>query len=243
MSAVWFQKNYCRNWLNILFILYVCGDPGQLPPINKDEDNHLLDTPHIFLDEIMRQEAESEIINLTMNIRNGKPLNHFIGKEVQILDKEELTTGMLLWADQIICSTNATRIALNNQMRELLGRSGDPQDGDKVICLKNNWDIYSINDNPLVNGTIGYLKDSFSTFINLPGKVTADRKPKKLDILTANFISDTEDDYGIIEMDKKLILTGEPGLDWKTSYKMGKSILFQDKIPNQFTYGYVITRS
>ena len=191
----------------------------------------------------MRQEAESEIINLTMNIRNGKQLNHFIGKEVQILDKEELTTGMLLWADQIICSTNATRIALNNQMRELLGRSGDPQDGDKVICLKNNWGIYSINDNPLVNGTIGYLKDSFSTFINLPGKVTADRKPKKLDILTANFISDTEDDYGIIEMDKKLILTGEPGLDWKTSYKMGKSILFQDKIPNQFTYGYVITRS
>ena len=243
MSVVWFQKNYYKDWLNILFILYVCGDPGQLPPINKDEDNHLLDTPHIFLDEIMRQEAESEIINLTMNIRNGKQLNHFIGKEVQILDKEELTTGMLLWADQIICSTNATRIALNNQMRELLGRSGDPQDGDKVICLKNNWGIYSINDNPLVNGTIGYLKDSFSTFINLPGKVTADRKPKKLDILTANFISDTEDDYGIIEMDKKLILTGEPGLDWKTSYKMGKSILFQDKIPNQFTYGYVITRS
>ena len=36
---------------------------------------------------------------------------------------------------------------------------------------------------------------------------------KKLDILTANFISDTEDDYGILDMDKKLILTGEPGLD------------------------------
>ena len=46
-----------------MFILYVCGDPGQLPPINKDEDNHLLDNPHIFLDENMRQEAENEIIN------------------------------------------------------------------------------------------------------------------------------------------------------------------------------------
>ena len=67
-----------------MFILYVCGDPGQLPPINKDEDNHLLDNPHIFLDEIMRQEAENEIINLTMDIRNGKPLNHYIGKEIQI---------------------------------------------------------------------------------------------------------------------------------------------------------------
>ena len=217
------------------------GDPGQLPPINKNEDNHLLDYPHIFLDEIMRQEAESEIINLTMDIRAGKPLTHYQGKEVQVLNKDELTTGMLLWADQIICAKNETRIALNNQMRNLLGRSGDPQDGDKVICLKNNWDIYSVNDNPLVNGTIGYLKDSFSTYINLPRQITSDGQPKRLDILTANFISDTNEDYGILNMDKQLILTGKSGLDWKTSYKMGRNWRFQDKIPDQFTYGYAIT--
>ena len=217
------------------------GDPGQLPPINKNEDNHLLDHPHIFLDEIMRQEAESEIINLTMDIRAGKSLTHYQGKEVQVLNKDELTTGMLLWADQIICEKNETRIALNNQIRDLLGRSGGPQDGDKVICLKNNWDIYSVNDNPLVNGTIGYLKDSFSTYINLPRQITSDGQPKKLDILTANFISDTEEDYGILNMDKQLITTGVPGLDWKTSYKMGRNWRFQDKIPDQFTYGYAIT--
>ena len=217
------------------------GDPGQLPPINKNEDNHLLDHPHVFLDEIMRQEAESEIINLTMDIRAGKPLTRYQGKEVQVLNKDELTTGMLLWADQIICAKNETRIALNNQMRDLLGRSGGPQDGDKVICLKNNWDIYSVNDNPLVNGTIGYLKDSFSTYINLPKQITSDGQPKKLDILTANFVSDTEEDYGILNMDKQLITTGVPGLDWKTSYKMGRNWRFQDKIPDQFTYGYAIT--
>ena len=217
------------------------GDPGQLPPINKNEDNHLLDHPHIFLDEIMRQEAESEIINLTMDIRAGKPLAHYQGKEVQVLNKDELTTGMLLWADQIICAKNETRIMLNNQMRDLLGRSGGPQDGDKVICLKNNWDIYSINDNPLVNGTIGYLKDSFSTYINLPRQITSDGQPKKLDILTANFISDTDEDYGILNMDKQLITTGVPGLDWKTSYRMGRNWRFQNKIPDQFTYGYAIT--
>ena len=217
------------------------GDPGQLPPINKNEDNHLLDHPHVFLNEIMRQEAESEIINLTMDIRAGKPLTRYQGKEVQVLNKDELTTGMLLWADQIICAKNETRIALNNQMRDLLGRSGGPQDGDKVICLKNNWDIYSVNDNPLVNGTIGYLKDSFSTYINLPRQITSDGQPKKLDILTANFISDTEEDYGILNMDKQLITTGVPGLDWKTSYKMGRNWRFQDKIPDQFTYGYAIT--
>jgi hypothetical protein len=36
-------------------VYVIClGDPFQLPPIDKEEDNHLLDHPHIFLDEIMR---------------------------------------------------------------------------------------------------------------------------------------------------------------------------------------------
>ena len=217
------------------------GDPGQLPPINKNEDNHLLDNPHIFLDEIMRQEAESEIIQLTMDIRQGKPLNLFKGKEVQILNKEDLTTSMMLWADQIICATNATRIALNNQMRELLGKNGDPQNGDKVICLKNNWDIYSVNDNPLVNGTIGYLKNKYNTFLDIPYYLTKERKNKRLNLINAEFISDTEEDYGTLSMDKQFFLTGESGLDYKTSYLMGKDKHFRFCIPNQFTYGYAIT--
>ena len=217
------------------------GDPGQLPPVSKDEDNHLLDNPHIFLDEIMRQEAESEIIQLTMDIRQGKPLNLFKGKEVQILNKEDLTTGMMLWADQIICATNATRVMINNQMRTLLGKGGDPQDGDKVICLKNNWDTYSDGDNPLVNGTVGYLKNPFNTFIRLPYTITSDRKTRDLSLINAEFISDTNESYGDINMDKQLFLTGEPGLDWKTAYKMGRNWKYQDKIPDQFTYGYAIT--
>ena len=217
------------------------GDPGQLPPVNKDEDNHLLDNPHIFLDEIMRQEAESEIIKLSMNIRMGKPLNKFQGQEVQILDKDELTTGMLLWADQIICATNATRVALNNEMRELLNKDGDPLDGDKVICLKNDWEILSDDGNPLVNGTIGYLKNVYNTFLMIPSKISSDRKSKKLDLINAEFISDTNDSYGSLNMDKKLITLGEPGLDWKTAYNMNRNFRYKSSIPDQFTYGYAIT--
>ena len=95
------------------------GDPGQLPPINSNDDNHLLDVPHIFLDEIMRQEAESEIIQLTMKIRNEEPIEFFKGNEVQVIHKSELNTGMLQWADQVLCATNDTRKKLNNQMRQL----------------------------------------------------------------------------------------------------------------------------
>ena len=234
-----------KELLDILFRhrLYVLclGDPGQLPPIREEDDNKLLNAPHIFLDEIMRQDEDSEIIDLTMKIRNGEPLEHYVGTEVQILDKSELNTGMLQWADQIICATNATRVALNNQMRDLLGHEGDPQDGDKVICLKNNWEIYSNNDNPLVNGTIGYLKHPFTTGLHLPPFITSSGTSQKIDITIGEFVSDTDESYGELSMDKKLILTGESALDWKTQYKMGRHSRFRSCIPQQFTYGYAIT--
>ena len=99
----------------------------------------LLQSPHIFLDEVMRQASESEIIQLSMKIRNGEPLELFKGKEVQVISKEEVTTGHLLWADQILCATNLVRMDLNNQVRQLKGFGTEPEDGDKIICLRNYW--------------------------------------------------------------------------------------------------------
>ena len=126
-------------------------------------------------------------------------------------------------------------------MRKLQGKSGDPQEGDKVICLKNNWDIYSDGDNPLVNGTIGYLKNVYNTFLNIPPSLSSDRKTKQLKLINADFISDTEEDYGNLTMDKEWFTSGESGLDYKTSYNMGRNWRFKTAIPEQFTYGYAIT--
>jgi exodeoxyribonuclease-5 len=217
------------------------GDPGQLPPINKDEDNHLLDFPHVFLDEIMRQEEQSEIIKLTMDIRAGKPLNHFKGQEVQILDKEELTTGMLQWADQIICSTNATRVALNKQMRDLLGRGDNPEDGDKVICLRNYWDVLSEDQSPLVNGTIGRLKNSFESAVRIPAYITGGRLSQ---IKTVNGSFESDDGITVfnnLSMDKKMILEGEPTLNIRENFKLSKNKKYAGSIPLSFTYGYAVT--
>ena len=114
------------------------GDPGQLPPIG--EDNGILAQPHIFLDEIMRQAQESEIIRLTMDIRAGKPLQLFKGNEVQIIDKKDVVEGMFLWADQIICAKNETRKNINQLVRKYkFGvNTNDPIEGDKIICLRND---------------------------------------------------------------------------------------------------------
>lgn len=234
-------KDLLKRLANYNVHIICLGDPGQLPPIDKKDDNHLLDTPHIFLDEIMRQEEQSEIIKLTMDIRAGKPLNKYIGKEIQILDKEDLTTGMLQWADQVICATNATRTALNRQMRDLLGRNESPEDGDKVICLRNYWDVWAEDGSPLVNGTIGFLHNSFNTFLKIPAYITGGRL-SQIDTVMANFKSDDGvTEFNNLSMDKKMILEGEPTLTWKESFKLSNNKKFMYSLPLSFTYGYAIT--
>lgn len=117
------------------------GDPFQLPPIGKD--NGVLKDAHIFLDEIMRQEEDSEIIKLTMDIRAGKPLELFKGKQVQVIDQSDMVDGMFTWADQVIVAKNETRRLVNHHMRKMihgLEEGHEPIEGDKVICVRNDWE-------------------------------------------------------------------------------------------------------
>ena len=234
-----------KTLMDLLFkhdVYVIClGDPFQLPPVDKKEDNHLLDAPHIFLDEIMRQAQESEIIQLSMAIRENRPIEVFQGKEVQILNKEELNTGMLTWADQILVATNATRVSINTQMRKLLNFGEQSQDGDKIICLRNYWDCFSDNEEPLVNGTIGILKNSFLTKRYLPRIVKSTDGLSHIDLIMGDFISDSGMYFHSLEMDKKMIDTGEFSLDWKTVYQLNRNPKTRDIPPLEFTYGYAIT--
>ena len=234
-----------KTLMDLLFkhnVYVIClGDPFQLPPVDKKEDNHLLDAPHIFLDEIMRQAQESEIIQLSMAIRENRPIEAFQGKEVQILNREELNTGMLTWADQILVATNATRVSINAQMRKLLNFGEQPQDGDKIICLRNYWDCFSDNEEPLVNGTIGILKNSFLTKRYLPRIVKSTEGLSHIDLIMGDFISDSGMYFHSLEMDKKMIDTGEFSLDWKTVYQLNRNPRTRDIPPLEFTYGYAIT--
>ena len=230
-----------KDMMDLLFLhncYVIClGDPFQLPPIDKNSDNHLLDNPHVFLDEVMRQAQESEIIRLTMDIREGKEINNFDGHDIKIYDQTALNTGMLLWADQIISATNRTRTNMNNNIRQLLERGEQPEDGDKVICLRNYWDDWADNGDYLVNGTIGFLNNTYSSFNIIPYYYGG----QKIDVIYSNFISDAGADYGNIQMDTKEILTGERCLDNKTIYRLMRSKRYASLVPYEFTYGYCIT--
>lgn len=222
-----------------IYVIFL-GDPFQLPQIDKDTENHLLDNPHIFLDEIMRQAAESEIIQLTMKIRNGESLDLFKGNEVQIFKKNEFNTGMMTWADQIIVATNATRQAINQQMRDILGYQGLPQHGERMICLRNYWDDCNDAGDALVNGTTGIIENPFESFRRIPAYIKNDRRD--LPTIVGNFIPDGGIEFHSIEMDKEMIMTGEKCIDWRVAYQLGKlKPKIGDIVPKEFAFAYAIT--
>ena len=234
-----------KTLIDLLFshnVYVIClGDPGQLPPIEKNEDNHLLDHPHVFLDEIMRQAQESEIIQLTMKIRNNEPIDYYDGKEVKIIPYSQLNTGVLQWADQVLTATNAKRQAINNQMRQLLNYPDYPVDGDKMICLRNYWEDFSNNGDPLINGTIGILQNSFQTWRQIPRFIKSN--VKKFDVLMGDLVvPDMDDVYLMTEMDRQMIMSGIKCCDWKLSYQLGKlRPTYGEIVPKEFTYAYAIT--
>ena len=214
------------------------GDPFQLPPINPEDDNHLLDKPHVFLNEIHRQAQESEIIRVSMDIRAGRPLELLDGKDVKVVDKADLVDGMYTWADQILCAKNETRIAINSQMREMLGREGEPQEGDKIICLRNYWDVLDSDGNPLINGTIGALQNNYSQRLSYPRFINGGGS---FEVVHTDILTETGSRFSDLMMDKKLILEGRKGLDQKTEWRLMKSQNLSWMVPKEFTYGYAIT--
>lgn len=229
-----------RHHIHVLAL----GDPGQLPPVSDDSDNHVLDEPHIFLDEIMRQEGTSEIITWSMHVRKGNILYTKSGNEVKVLPPSLATLGMCKWADQIICATNAKRDILNCEMRKALFNIEDrfPVDGDKIICLKNNWECINGRGDCLINGMTGTI----SNIHKFPVSVGRNGAIFKGFGIQADFLPDFYDDVddkslgdpyfkGLI-MDYNIFMEGKPTLTKENFAKIAKFYK-----PKEFDYGYAIT--
>lgn len=218
-----------------------CGDPFQLPPVNPNENNHVLDEPHIFLDEIMRQAQDSEIIRLSMWIREGKPIGTFpcVNEQVMIFKNYELDPSMYDWADQVLCATNKTRIQINNDVRLRQGRGTEPEIGDKIIGLTNHWDFLSTNEQwALTNGTIGTITNYQIMPYFYPSQIY-DKEIKfmftGMEIENGRFES--------IPIDYEAIITGEQAFDKKQLFTINNWARNNGELeaPYNFTYAYAIT--
>ena len=216
------------------------GDPFQLPAINPDDDNRVLEKPHVFLDEIMRQAQDSEIIRFSMWIREGKPLAQYpcVGEQVQVLNKGDLVSGMYEWADQIICSTNRKRIEINNYMRQLKGFGPEPEIGDKIISLRNHWDWSSDQGTwALTNGSIGTIEYFDTQQIWVPRYIY---NGGPIPYMFTNMVLDDGEKFNYVPVDYTCLTTGEPLLDSKQTYRLNqnKELL---EAPFEFSYAYAIT--
>lgn len=218
------------------------GDPFQLLPCDKSQDNHVLDKPHVFLDEIMRQALDSEIIRCSMWIREGKSLASYPAenKEIMLLPKAQRTNDMLLWADQILCATNRERQNLNNLMRELKGFGPEPEIGDKIINLSNHWEFGSSNNTeaiPLTNGSIGTITSLQHSSISVPFYIY---DKGDIPILYTSMVDEDGEIYEGIPADYNFFMTGEKTLTGNQEYKMRNSKMLPEP-PYDVTYGYAIT--
>jgi exodeoxyribonuclease-5 len=116
------------------------GDPAQLPPV-QDAGFFTNAKPDTMLTEVHRQAEGNPIIRLSMDIRNGVPLDYGDHGACRIVPwrKDSVNTEDVLGADQILVGRNQTRTRMNARYRELKKYKREtPLQGEKLVCLKND---------------------------------------------------------------------------------------------------------
>lgn len=139
------------------------GDPIQLPPV-AGKECFKMDNLDFILTEIMRQEADSEIVKLATAIRNYQPVNRteywndvkFIWAQDTIEDSFFQYKPFFKSSDVIITTSNKDRTIITDLYRKHIVKTDSPYPikGEKLICRKNDWDLV-LGDFPLTNGTQG----------------------------------------------------------------------------------------
>jgi exodeoxyribonuclease-5 len=112
------------------------GDHGQLEPI--DSNFNLMEKPDYTLEEIHRNAGD--IPRFAEHLRNGFASRGFKCEDgsVEFVYDRKVPIELLLEVDQIICAFNATRVEINQRVREAKGYTDILHVGERVMCLRNN---------------------------------------------------------------------------------------------------------
>jgi exodeoxyribonuclease-5 len=173
-EASMIDRDIWEDLLSFGIPILAVGDHGQLPPIKPGFN--LMSRPDIRLETIHRQAAGNPIIQLSMLAReNGSVAVGDYGNGVRKLNRYDSSTGSdmesIMQSNRkellILAGYNMSRVRLNQQMRIYYGFEGEqPQSGDKVICLQNDW------EKGIYNGMVGVVK-------NIKLQMTNDKENQK----------------------------------------------------------------
>lgn len=136
------------------------GDAFQLPPVQDKgaepftvlEPGFVRPELRVELTEILRQALDSPIIRATMAIREGDVVDAFMDLDTIMPDELD---AELIKADMVICRSNKVRHGLNTRCRALHGFGGEPQVGEPLLVLKNNYALNIYNGE--VHGFNGFI--------------------------------------------------------------------------------------
>ncbi|MCR9135522.1 MAG: ATP-dependent RecD-like DNA helicase [Alphaproteobacteria bacterium] len=168
--------------------ILVLGDPGQLPPVSGG--GYFTDhEPDCLLTEIHRQARDNPIVDLAMQVREGRDIGYGDWGRARVIGKSDVDTDLVLEADQVLLGINRTRRRYNQRLRELKGFDAlYPQSGDKLVCLRND------PAKGLLNGSLWQVmtssKETVKPGINLLVKPEDDdmgRGSAKIKLLKAAF--------------------------------------------------------
>ena len=167
------------------------GDPFQLPPVAGEQCFNMNNLDYM-IEEIMRQEKDSEIIDLASRFRFDLPIKiHNYHDEViflkSMLDIDETFFRYMpffMHNDITLTVNNRDRTRYTELYREhiIKTKSPYPRKGERLICRRNEWSI-TIGDYPLTNGTQGYAVHSVSKsdIRNKTGEYFLDFRPSFID--------------------------------------------------------------
>jgi exodeoxyribonuclease V len=216
--------------------ILVLGDPGQLPPVTGG-GYFTEQEPDYLLSEIHRQAKDNPIIQLAMDVREGREIMRGDYGSAQVISKSEVTQSLVLDADQVLVGTNRTRRRYNQRLRELKGFSADyPQSGDKLVCLRND------PAKGLLNGSLWQVmsssRETVKPGINLmirPEDDDMDRGAAKIKLLKAAFEeSETEipwstrKRYDEFDFGYALTVHKAQGSQWNNVVLFDESFAFRD---------------
>ncbi|MFK0384509.1 ATP-dependent DNA helicase [Agrobacterium sp. NPDC090273] len=216
--------------------ILVLGDPGQLPPVTGG-GFFTEQEPDFLLSEIHRQAKDNPIIQLAMDVREGREIMRGDYGSAQVISKSDVTQSLVLDADQVLVGTNRTRRRYNQRLRELKGFSADyPQSGDKLVCLRND------PAKGLLNGSLWQVmsssRETVKPGINLmirPEDDDMDRGAAKIKLLKAAF-EETETEipwstrkrYDEFDFGYALTVHKAQGSQWNNVVLFDESYAFRD---------------
>lgn len=216
--------------------ILVLGDPGQLPPVTGG-GFFTEQEPDFLLSEIHRQAKDNPIIQLAMDVREGREIMRGDYGSAQVISKADVTQSLVLDADQVLVGTNRTRRRYNQRLRELKGFSADyPQSGDKLVCLRND------PAKGLLNGSLWQVmsssRETVKPGINLmirPEDDDMDRGAAKIKLLKAAF-EETETEipwstrkrYDEFDFGYALTVHKAQGSQWNNVVLFDESYAFRD---------------